>query len=72
MSPGGAPNQQINDLLLNVSAHPEQTREPAVLGDIVQIEVVVEVSAERLLLFLITNAPEEHGPACWAHRQGEA
>lgn len=54
------------------TGYPEQAGEPAVLRRIVQMEVVVEVALQRLLFFLVANTTEQHGPACRAHRHGEA
>lgn len=53
------------------TAYPEQTGEPAVLDRIKQVQVVVEVTLQRLLLFLVTNAAKQNRPARWTHRQGE-
>lgn len=51
--------------------HPEQTREPAVLHRVKQVQVVVEVALQRLLLLLVADAAKQNCPACWSGRQGE-
>jgi len=58
--------------LTRADTHPELPREPAVLGGVVQVQVVVEVSLQGLVLLLVTHPPEEDGPPARTHRQREA
>ena len=64
--------RQTDRLSERAFAYPEQSGKPTVFYDVKQIKVIVEVSAKRLLLFLVTDAPEEQSPARWPHGQGEA
>lgn len=44
---------------------------PAVLLEVVQVKVVVEISLQRLLVLLVTHPSEQEEAPARAHRQGE-
>lgn len=53
------------------ASYPEQAGEPAVLQRVKQVQVVVEVTLQRLFLFFVTNAAKQNRPARWTHREGK-